>query len=105
MSGQNAGKKKATITWNARYQQSFDNLKHLCTTVPIPAYTNFTRPFKLNTDACGSGLGAVLYQTHDNGTNAVTDSPTRSLTKAETHYPTNKLEFPALQWAMVEKFH
>ena len=29
----------------------------------------------------------------------------RSLTKIETQYPTHKLEFLALKWAMVEKFH
>ena len=38
-------------------QQSFADLKHLCTTAPILAYTDFTTPFKLHTDACGSGLG------------------------------------------------
>ena len=29
----------------------------------------------------------------------------RSLIKAESHYPAHKLEFLALQWAVVEKFH
>ena len=40
--------------------------------------------FKLQTDVCRSGLGAVLYQTHDNGTDAVITYPSRSLTKAES---------------------
>ena len=29
----------------------------------------------------------------------------RSLSKAESYYPVQKLEFLALKWAMVEKFH
>ena len=29
----------------------------------------------------------------------------RSLNKAESHYPAHKLEFLALKWAVVEKFH
>ena len=29
----------------------------------------------------------------------------RSLDKAESHYPAHKLEFLALKWAVVEKFH
>ena len=29
----------------------------------------------------------------------------RSLNKAESHYPAHKLEFLALKWAMVKKFH
>ena len=73
--------------------------------VPILAYTDFTRPFKLHTDACGSDLGAVLYPTHDDGMDAVIAYASRSLTKAESHYPVHKLEFLALKWAVVKKFH
>ena len=62
-SGENAGKKKAAIKWDRRCQQAFDDLKTLCTMAPILAYAYFTKPFKLHTDACGTGLGAVLYQT------------------------------------------
>ena len=105
MSSETAGKKKVGITWNDRCQHFFNDLKHLCTTVPICAYANFTKSFKLHTNACRSGLGAVLYQIHDDGTDAVIAYASRSLTKAETHYTTHKLEFLALKWAMVEKFH
>ena len=59
------------MVWDDRCQWSFDDLKHLCTMAPILAYTDFTRPFKLHTDACGSGLVALLYQTHDDGMDAV----------------------------------
>ena len=93
MSGENAGKKKGAITWNDRCQQSFNDLKCLWTLAPILAYANFTRSLKLHTHTCGSGLGAVLYQTHDDGTDAVITYTSRSLTKAKTHYPTHKLEF------------
>ena len=63
-SGENAGKKKAAIKWDSWCQQAFNDLKRLCTMAPILAYADFTKPFKLHTDAYGSGLGAVLYQTH-----------------------------------------
>ena len=56
-SSKNAGKKRAAITWDNTCQQSFNELKHLCTTAPNLAYADFTRPFKLHTNACGSGLG------------------------------------------------
>ena len=62
-SGENVGKKKAAIKWDSKCQQAFDDLKTLCTMAPILAYADFTKPFKLHTDACGTGLGAVLYQT------------------------------------------
>ena len=104
-SGENAGKKKAAIKWDSRCQQAFDDLKTLCTMAPILAYANFSKPFKLHTDACGTGLGAVLYQTWEDGTEAVIAYASRSLNKAESHYPAHKLEFLALKWAVVEKFH
>ena len=104
-SGENAGKKKAAIKWDSRCQQAFDDLKTLCTTAPIPAYADFTKPFKLHTDTYGTGLGAVLYQTREDGTEAVIAYASRSLNKAESHYPAHKLEFLALKWAVVKKFH
>ena len=103
--GENAGKKKAVIKWDSRCQQAFDDLKTLCTTAPILAYADFKKPFKLHTDACGTGLGAVLYQTREDGTEAVIAHASRSLNKAESHFPAHKLEFLALKWAVVEKFH
>ena len=33
ISGENTGKKKASIAWDDRYQQSFDDPKHLCTNI------------------------------------------------------------------------
>ena len=102
--GRNVGK-KALIVWDDRCQLSFDDLKCLCITAPILVYTDFTRPFKLHTDACGSSLGAVLYQTHDDGMDVVITYASRSLTKAESHYPACKLEYLSLKWAVIEKFH
>ena len=77
-SGENVGKKKAAIKWDSRCQQAFDDLKNLCTTAPILVYADFSKPFKLHTDACGMGLGAVLYQTREDGTKAVIAFASRS---------------------------
>ena len=104
-SGENADKKKAAIQLNSKCQQAFNDLKRLCTPAPILAYADFTKPFKLHTDAYGSGLGGVLYQTHEDGTDAVIAYASRSLSKAESHYPIHKLEFLALKWTVVKKFH
>ena len=92
-SGKNTGKKREAIAVDDRYQQSFNELKCLCTIVPILAYADFTRLFKLDINACGSGLEAVFYQTHDDRTDAIISYASRSLTKAETHYPAHKLQF------------
>ena len=73
--------------------------------VPILVYADFSKLFKLHTDACGTGLGAVLYQTMEDGTEAVIAYVSRSLSKAESHWPAHKLEFLTLKWAVVKKFH
>ena len=80
-------------------------LKGLCTTAPVLANAEFTWPFKLYTDACGSDLGAVLYQTCEDGTDTVIAYASRSLSKAESLYPAHKLEFLALKWVVVKEFH
>ena len=57
-----------------------DNLKELCTTIPILAYADFATPFKLHTNASVLGLGAVLYQVHE-GVEKVISYASRSLTQ------------------------
>ena len=69
---------------------------HLC---------GFCQAFNLHTDACGSGLGTGLCQTHNDGMDTIIAYTSRSLTKAKSHYPAHKLEFLALKWAVVKKFH
>ena len=51
---------------------SLQRLKQLCSQTPILAYANYKTPFKLHTDASENGLGAVLYQKQDDGTDCVT---------------------------------
>ena len=51
--------------------RGFYKLKQLCSQTPILAYANYKKPFKLHTDASKNGLGAVLYQKQDGGTDCV----------------------------------
>ena len=76
----------------------------MCTTTPILAYADFTKPFKWHTDASVLGLGVVLYQVHK-GIEKVISYASRSLTQSKTKYPVHKLEFLCLKWAITEQFH
>ena len=73
--------------------------------MPILAYADYQRPFKVHTDASESGLGAVLYQDQENGTTRVVAYASRSLFKSERRYHSSKLEFLALKWSICERFH
>ena len=61
--------------------------------------------FKLHTDACNLGLGAVLYQTDEDGIDRVIAYASRTLSKSERNYPAYKLEYLAMKWAITDKFH
>ena len=90
--GENASRKQNPIKWDLECQNAFNDLKELCTTKPILAYADFTKPFKLHSNTCALDLGTVLYQVHE-GVDKVISYASRSLTQSETKYPVHKLEF------------
>ena len=57
---------------------------------------------KVNMDASGFGLGAVLYKTQGDGSDRVISYASRTLSKSVRNYPTHKLEFLALKLAVTE---
>ena len=73
-------------------------------TAPVLAFTDYTKPFLLETDASKEGLGAVLSQKQeDRWYNPVTYG-SRALTPQEKNYHLTKLEFLALKWVVTEHF-
>ena len=103
------GRKKKTVdmtpfTWGPEQQTSFETIVRHLSSPPVLAYADYSKPFTLHVDASSNGLGAVLYQTQ-NGKKRVIAYASRSLRPAERSYPAHKLEFLALKWAVVEKFH
>ena len=96
--------RKTFVEWTEAADSAFEHLKKLCISTPILAYPDYKLPFVLHTDSSSEGLGAVLYQ-KQNGKLRVIAYASRSVSKAESHYPAHKLEFLALKWAVCEKFH
>ena len=91
ISDDNAIKKKQAIKQNDNCEKSFKKLKHLCSSTPILAYTDYSKPFKLHADACNLGLGAILYQTNEDGLDRVIAYTTTTLSKSggKLSSPTN----------------
>ena len=106
--GVNSKKGKKAVPkfeWTDIHQNAFDTLIEKLTSAPVLAYADYSKPFILHTDASLKGLGAVLYQAQDDGTERVVAYASRSLKPAEKRYHSSKLEFLALKWAVTERFH
>ena len=72
---------------------------------PVLAFPDFKKPFLLEMDASGKGLGAVLSQKQDDGRYHPVAYASRTMNETEQRYHSNKQEFLALKWAVTEQFH
>ena len=84
--------------------QAFKDLKKKCMTAPVLVFTDFKKPFRLETDATKEGLGAVLLQESDDGQYHPVAFASHELKGGEPKYHSSKLEFLALKWAITEQF-
>ena len=92
------------FSWGEAQQQAFDTIIGSLTNPPVLAYADYSLSFELHTDASLDCLGAVLYQEQE-GKKRVVAYASRSLKVSEKNYPAHKLEFLALKWVVMEKFH
>ncbi|KAL7878008.1 hypothetical protein SRHO_G00046510 [Serrasalmus rhombeus] len=90
--------------WTAACTQAFHDIIHRLTHAPVLAFADPKRPYVLHVDASMNGLGAVLNQEYPEGLKPVAFA-SRSLSGAERNYHIHQLQFLALKWAIVDKFH
>ena len=104
-SGDNKDKKSEHVDLPPEAREAFDHLKAACLQVPILSFPDFTKPFLLETDASGRGLGAVLSQKQADGWYHPIAYASCVMNETEQRYHSNKQEFMALKWAITEQFH
>ena len=104
ISDDNSKLKKETVLLTPEAIEAFQQLKVKCMTAPVLAFADFTKPFLLEIDASGDGLGAVLQQKQDDGKYHPVAFASRALKGDEKRYHSSKLEFLALKWAVTEQF-
>lgn len=85
-------KKNKEFSWNNEQENAFQELKNALTSAPILSHPNFQKPFILQTDASGAGIGAVLSQIDDDGKEHPVAYASRTLKPAEKNYPITELE-------------
>jgi hypothetical protein len=56
--------KKNSLGWTPEVQAAFEALKFAVTQSPVLALPNFSKPFTIECDASGLGIGTVLMQEH-----------------------------------------
>ena len=86
-------------------REAFYHLKAACLQAPILSFPDFNKPFLLETDASGRGLGDVLSQKQADGWYHPIAYASRVMNETEQRYHSNKQEFLALKWAITEQFH
>ena len=104
-SGDNKDKKSEHVDLPPEAREAFDHLKAACLQAPILSFPDFNKPFLLETDASGRGLGAVLSQKQADGRYHPIAYASCVMNKTEQRYHSNKQEFLALKWAVTEQFH
>ena len=104
-SGDNKDKKSEHVELSPEAHAAFDHLKAACLQAPILSFPDVNKPFLLETDASGRGLGAVLSQKQADGRYHPIAYASRVMNETEQRYHSNKQEFLALKWAITEQFH
>ena len=104
-SGDNKDKKSEHLDLPLEVCEAFDRLKSACLQAPILSFPDFSKPFLLEMDASGKGLGAVLSQKQSNGRYHPIAYASCIMNETEQRYHSNKQEFLALNWAVTEQFH
>ena len=104
-SGDNKDKKSEHVNLSPEALEAFDRLKAACLQAPVLAFPDFNKPFLLETDASGRGLGAVLSQKQADGRYHPIAYASRVMNETEQRYHSNKQEFLALKWVVTEQFH
>ncbi|KAE9070650.1 hypothetical protein PF010_g26181 [Phytophthora fragariae] len=92
-------RKSSAWEWGEKQTAAFEGLKQELTVRPLLAYPDFSRPFKLVTDASIVGLGAALMQDQGRGEQPIAfASKVNSPTVAK--YDITDLECAAVVWAI-----
>ncbi len=76
-------RKNVPFQWTSECQRVFDSVKNLLTSAPILAIFDSAKPITIYTDASAVGIGAVLKQTQEDGSEKPVAYFSRKLSEAQ----------------------
>ncbi|KAG5875773.1 hypothetical protein JTB14_022482 [Gonioctena quinquepunctata] len=92
-------RKCSKFEWTSDCDSSFRRIKEKLVAAPILSCPDYSKPFAVQTDASGFGVGAVLTQPHEDGDRVIAYL-SRSLTRQERNFTTTERECLAVLWAI-----
>lgn len=95
-------RKDSKWNWAEDQHKAFESLKDRLTSTPVLSCPDFSKPFCLQVDASGEGLGAALTQKFNNREHVIAYA-SRLLSDGERKFTVTEQECLALVWA-VKKF-
>ena len=95
-------RKEVSFHWGPEQQSAFETLKTRLCEETVIACPDFNKHFFLQTDASNEGLGAVLFQTDEDGREKVIAFISRTLQKAEKNYSATEKECLGVFWAVTK---
>jgi len=96
--------KTTRFEWKEPQQEAFETLKKAITTAPVLVAPDDTKPYVVNTDACGYAVGASLSQDQGRGLQPVAFMSKKML-PAERNYKNGEQELLAVICALKEWRH
>ena len=92
--------KKAKFDWTKDCNDSFCKIKSILMSSPVLSAPDFSKQFKLTVDASDVGIGAALFQEHDDNVDRAVSYFSKKLTKCQQNYSTIEKECLALLLAL-----
>lgn len=90
----------AIFKWTVEQQKAFDALKDAVTSAPVLRIYDPALSTSVETDASGFAIGAVLFQTDNNGVSRPVAYTSKKLSPAQRNYPTHEQELLAVVHAL-----
>ena len=88
--------KDKQFEWTDRQEQSFCDIRDTLCSAPVLGYPDRNKSLRVVLDACATGLGYILVNVNDDGTETPLFYGGRSTTRAERNYSATELELASL---------